>query len=62
MDIDPSFPEVTKQQRAALLEIRQTLELQAPHGAHEPEAAPEPTEVEAQDGHGPAAPPAPTAV
>ncbi|MGN6872368.1 MAG: polyphosphate kinase 2 family protein [Solirubrobacteraceae bacterium] len=55
MEIDPRFPEVTKQQREALLDIREMLEKQAPPGAVEPEATPpEPTEAEPQDGHAPA--------
>jgi Polyphosphate kinase 2 (PPK2) len=54
MEIDPHFPEVTKQQREALLEIRETLEKQAPPGADQPEAAPVPTAVEPQVGHTPA--------
>ena len=33
MEIDPRFPAVTKQQRQALLEVKQALEAQAPKGA-----------------------------
>jgi PPK2 family polyphosphate:nucleotide phosphotransferase len=33
MEFDPRFPTVTKQQREALLEVRRTLEAQAPRGA-----------------------------
>jgi len=33
MEIDPRFPRVTKQQRQALREVRETLEAQAPKGA-----------------------------
>ena len=33
IDIDPHFPKVTKQQREALLEVKQALEAQAPEGA-----------------------------
>jgi PPK2 family polyphosphate:nucleotide phosphotransferase len=33
MEIDPRFPKVTKQRREALLEIKNTLEAQAPKGA-----------------------------
>ncbi len=34
MEIDPRFPKVTKQQRQTLLEIKRSLEAQAPEGAH----------------------------
>jgi PPK2 family polyphosphate:nucleotide phosphotransferase len=54
MDIDPRFPEVTKKQRETLLEIRKTLEAQAPDGADQSEAAPEPAAAEPKDGHAPA--------
>jgi PPK2 family polyphosphate:nucleotide phosphotransferase len=33
LDIDPRFPRVTKQQRAALLDVKEALEEQAPQGA-----------------------------
>jgi len=49
IEIDPHFPRVTKQQRAALLEVKQTLEAQAPHGA-----APDPFAQRQQDGNAPA--------
>jgi PPK2 family polyphosphate:nucleotide phosphotransferase len=45
MEIDPRFPTVTKQRRKALMEIRETLEAQAPKGA-----APDPFEQEVSDG------------
>jgi PPK2 family polyphosphate:nucleotide phosphotransferase len=54
MEIDPRFPAVSKGQREVLLEIRKTLEAQAPDGADHPEAAPEPTAAEPHDGHAPA--------
>ena len=41
MEIDPRFPKVTKEQRDALLEVKQALEAQAPEGA-----APDPFEHE----------------
>ena len=34
MDIDPQFPKVDKAQRERLLEVKRTLEAQAPDGAH----------------------------
>ena len=34
MEIDPRFPKVSKQQREALLEIKRSLEAEAPEGAH----------------------------
>ncbi len=43
--IDPQFPKVTKQQRDALLEVKQALESQAPKGA-----APDPFMDSQQDG------------
>ena len=50
MEIDPRYPRVTKQQREALLEVKQALEAQAPEGA-----APDPFEheheQEQQDDH-----------
>jgi PPK2 family polyphosphate:nucleotide phosphotransferase len=45
IDIDPHFPKVTKQQRDALLEVKQALEAQAPEGA-----APDPFMDSQQDG------------
>ena len=45
IDIDPHFPKVTKQQRDALLEVKQALEAQAPEGA-----APDPFMDSRQDG------------
>jgi PPK2 family polyphosphate:nucleotide phosphotransferase len=59
MEIDPRFPAVSKQQREALLEIRETLEAQAPHGARsevsdQPQAVPEPPDGEPHDGPAPA--------
>jgi hypothetical protein len=39
MDINPRFPEISKQQRQTLLEVKQALEAQAPKGA-----APDPFE------------------
>ena len=39
VELDPRFPKVTKEQRAALLEVKQALEAQAPKGA-----APDPFE------------------
>jgi PPK2 family polyphosphate:nucleotide phosphotransferase len=53
MDIDPRFPKVSKEQRAALLEIREMLEAQAPHEADRPEPVPVQPKAEPQDGHGP---------
>ena len=44
MDIDPRFPAISKQQRQALLEIKETLEAQAPKGAE-----PDPFEAEQRD-------------
>ena len=44
MEIDPSFPSVSKQQREALLEVKRTLEAQAPKGA-----APDPFEHRLRD-------------
>jgi PPK2 family polyphosphate:nucleotide phosphotransferase len=44
MEINPQFPTVSKQQRDALLEIKEALEAQAPTGA-----APDPFEQEQQD-------------
>jgi PPK2 family polyphosphate:nucleotide phosphotransferase len=63
MEIDPRFPTVSKAQRQTLLEIRETLEQQAPPGAAEPVAIPERPEAE-HNGEGPApdVPVAPTAV
>jgi PPK2 family polyphosphate:nucleotide phosphotransferase len=54
MEIDPRFPTVSKQRREELLEIREMLEQQAPPGAAQPEAPPEPAPAEPQDGHAPA--------
>jgi PPK2 family polyphosphate:nucleotide phosphotransferase len=34
MEINPRFPKVTKEQRDALLDVKRTLEAQAPEGAH----------------------------
>jgi PPK2 family polyphosphate:nucleotide phosphotransferase len=45
MEINPQFPTVTKQQRKALLEVKQSLEAQAPKGA-----AADPYEQRRQDG------------
>ena len=45
LDIDPRFPKVSKEQRDALLEIKQSLEAQAPEGA-----APDPFAQSQQDG------------
>ena len=45
LDIDPRFPKVTKQRREELLEVKQTLEAQAPQGA-----APDPFTDSQQDG------------
>jgi PPK2 family polyphosphate:nucleotide phosphotransferase len=45
LEIDPQFPKVTKQQRDALLEVKQTLEAQAPKGA-----APDPFTAESKNG------------
>ena len=41
MEIDPNFPVVTKERRQSLLEIKETLEAQAPRGA-----APDPFQQE----------------
>ena len=41
MEIDPRFPRVTKERREALLEVKHSLEAQAPEGA-----APDPFEAE----------------
>jgi PPK2 family polyphosphate:nucleotide phosphotransferase len=49
LDIDPRFPRVTKEQRQALLEIKQSLESQAPEGA-----APDPFTEQQHDGNEPA--------
>jgi hypothetical protein len=46
MEIDPRFPTVTKQHRQGLLEIKETLEAQAPEGA-----APDPFERAQRDRH-----------
>ncbi|HYB25150.1 MAG TPA: polyphosphate kinase 2 family protein [Solirubrobacteraceae bacterium] len=48
LDIDPRFPKVTKQRRDALLEVKQTLEAQAPAGA-----APDPFTDGQHDGKAP---------
>ncbi|HKO26550.1 MAG TPA: polyphosphate kinase 2 family protein [Solirubrobacteraceae bacterium] len=48
LEIDPHFPKVTKQQREALLEVKQALEAQAPEGA-----APDPFAEAQQDGKAP---------
>jgi len=45
MEIDPNFPPVTKRQRQALLEVKQSLEAQAPKGT-----APDPFEQQHRDG------------
>jgi PPK2 family polyphosphate:nucleotide phosphotransferase len=45
LEIDPRFPKVSRQQREALLEIKQSLEAQAPEGA-----APDPFAQSQQDG------------
>jgi hypothetical protein len=45
LEIDPHYPKVTKQQREALLEVKQALEAQAPKGA-----APDPFTEPQQDG------------
>jgi hypothetical protein len=45
LDIDPRYPKVSKEQREALLEIKQELEAQAPEGA-----APDPFAQSQQDG------------
>ena len=44
MDIDPRFPAISKQQRQALLEVKEALEAQAPEGA-----PPDPFEEEERD-------------
>ena len=44
MEIDPQFPVVTQERRQSLLEIKETLEAQAPRGA-----APDPFRQEQQD-------------
>ncbi|HET6869340.1 MAG TPA: polyphosphate kinase 2 family protein [Solirubrobacteraceae bacterium] len=63
MEIDPRFPTVSKEQRQTLLEIRETLEKQAPPGAAQQEATPERPEAEHNgDGPAPDVPVAPTAV
>jgi PPK2 family polyphosphate:nucleotide phosphotransferase len=49
VDIDPRFPKVTKERRDALLEIKRTLEAQAPTGA-----APDPFTDGRHDGKAPA--------
>jgi PPK2 family polyphosphate:nucleotide phosphotransferase len=46
MEIDPQFPRVSTEQRAALLEVKKMLEAQAPDGA-----APDPFEEAQADGH-----------
>jgi PPK2 family polyphosphate:nucleotide phosphotransferase len=51
VDIDPRFPKVNKQQREALLEVKQALEAQAPKGA-----APDPFERNEQDDKAPVEP------
>src|SRR6476660_4772613 len=45
LEIDPHFPPVTKRQRQALLEVKESLEAQAPKGA-----APDPFEQQRRDG------------
>jgi PPK2 family polyphosphate:nucleotide phosphotransferase len=45
LEIDPGFPKVTKEHREELLEVKQTLEAQAPKGA-----APDPFAQSQQDG------------
>ena len=55
MEIDPRFPRVSKQQREALLEVREALKAQAPKGA-----APDPFEQEQQQHNGKAVEPAET--
>ena len=45
MEIDPRFPTVGKQQREALLEVREELKAQAPEGA-----APDPFAAGQSDG------------
>jgi PPK2 family polyphosphate:nucleotide phosphotransferase len=45
MEIDPSFPTVSKEQRQVVLEVRESLKAQAPKGA-----APDPFEREQRDG------------
>src|SRR6185312_9164469 len=47
MEIDPRFPRVSKQQRGALLEVREALKAQAPKGA-----APDQLEKEQQQHNG----------
>ncbi len=55
MEIDPRFPRVSKQQREALLEVREALKAQAPKGA-----APDPFEQEQQEHNDKAVEPAET--
>ncbi len=45
MEIDPRFPAVSKQQRQALLEVKEALKAQAPKGA-----APDPFEQQRHNG------------
>ena len=45
LEIDPHFPPVTKRQRQALLEVKESLEAEAPKGA-----APDPFEQQRRDG------------
>jgi hypothetical protein len=45
MEIDPRFPKVTEEQHGQLLDVKQTLEVQAPDGA-----APDPFEQEQRVG------------
>jgi PPK2 family polyphosphate:nucleotide phosphotransferase len=47
MEIDPRYPRLTKQQREALLEVKQALEAQAPEGA-EPDPFAQPTAQQGQ--------------
>ena len=64
MDIDPRFPAISKQQRQALLEIKETLEAQAPKGAErDPFEAEQRDENsgESADGNGQRRPPPPPA-
>jgi PPK2 family polyphosphate:nucleotide phosphotransferase len=53
VEIDPRFPKVTNEHRAALLEVKQTLEAQAPAGA-----APDPFTARRKDGKAPVEAPA----
>jgi PPK2 family polyphosphate:nucleotide phosphotransferase len=53
LEIDPRFPKVSKEQREALLEIKQSLEAQAPEGA-----APDPFAQSRQEGKAQAETPA----